>query len=50
MRCQVVPIEYVEVLANAEKFVYAEYDPEKDGGRGGLKKPQIVKEYPFNYV
>lgn len=47
---QIVPVEYVEALENAEKFVYAEYDPEEDGGIGGLKAPQIVKEYPFSHV
>lgn len=45
---QWVPVEYVEVLEHAERFVYAPYDPEKDP-LGGLREPQIVKEYPFSY-
>lgn len=45
-----IPVEYAEVLENAEKFVYSEYDPSSDFGRGGLREPQIVKEYPFSYA
>lgn len=47
---QIIPVEYAEILASAERFVYPEYDPEEDNGRGGLKEPQVVKEYPFNYA
>jgi hypothetical protein len=46
---QEVPVEYVEILENAERLVYPEYDPEVDM-MGGLGEPQIVKEIPFEYA
>lgn len=42
-----VPEEYVEVLENAQAYVYEPYSGE---GLGGLKPPKVVKSYPFSYV
>lgn len=42
-----VPEEYVEVLENAQAYVYEPYTGE---GLGGLKPPKVVKSYPFSYV
>lgn len=42
-----VPEEYVEVLENAEAYVYEPYD---GNGLGGLKPPRAVKSYPFSYA
>ena len=39
----VVPAEYVEVLENAEQFIYPPSD-------NGLPTPKVVKAYPFSYV
>lgn len=44
-----VPVEYVECLEHAEKFVYEPFS-DMPGDMGGLKPPKIVKEYPFQYV
>lgn len=41
-----VPEAYVEVLNNAEEYHYPEYDD----GLGGLKKPRVVKSYPFSFA
>jgi hypothetical protein len=42
-----VPEEYVEVLENAQAYVYEPYSGE---GLGGLKAPKVVKSYPFSYA
>lgn len=39
---------YVEVLRNAVAEVYDPYDPEIDGGRGGLRAPRKVPAYAFS--
>lgn len=39
----VVPAEFVEILENAEQFVYPPSDE-------GLPTPKVVKAYPFQYV
>lgn len=44
----VIPVEYVEVLENAEQFIYPET---RDGlNEEGLGEPRVVKAYPFSYV
>ncbi|WP_422028171.1 hypothetical protein [Roseovarius sp.] len=42
-----IPVEYAEVLENAEEFIYEPYD---GNGLGGLKPPRVVKSYPFQYA
>lgn len=48
----VVPAEYVEVLENAEKFVYAPLSANATLAEmeQGLREPRIIKEIPFSYV
>lgn len=41
---------YVNVLEQAEQFVYPEYDVNLNGGLGGLSDPRVVKLYPFSYA
>ncbi|GAB5434794.1 MAG: hypothetical protein EpisKO_41640 [Epibacterium sp.] len=50
-RC-VIPAEYVEVLENAEKFVYAPLSASATMAEmeQGLREPRIIKEIPFSYV
>lgn len=45
-----VPEAYVEVLSHAEEFIYAEFNPDVNGGMGGLTKPRIVLSYPFSFA
>lgn len=49
---QVIPIEYVEALENAEKFIYAPIsaDTTMQQMEMGLREPRVVKEYPFSYA
>lgn len=45
-----VPEPYIEALDHAEEYVYDEYDPDLDGGLGGLSQRRTVKSYPFSYA
>ncbi|MDE4189669.1 hypothetical protein [Phaeobacter gallaeciensis] len=47
-----IPVEYVEILENAEKFVYPPIMPDTSMQEmeTGLREPRVVKEYPFSYA
>ncbi|UWQ30258.1 hypothetical protein [Leisingera sp. M523] len=49
---EVIPMEYVEILENAEMFVYPQLSAAATMQQMemGLREPRVVKQYPFSYV
>ncbi|MCG8447188.1 MAG: hypothetical protein MI753_15910 [Hyphomicrobiales bacterium] len=47
-----IPLEYVEILENAEMFVYPPITAETTMQQMemGLREPRVVKQYPFSYA
>ena len=45
-----VPEKFVGALADAKEKQYDEYDPARDGGRGGLGEPRYIQSYPFSFA